>query len=215
MELVEKIASLVKKDDATIVEIGANGGENTVDFYTRFPAATIHVFEPDPRAIALFQGRRFDPRVILNQCAVGAYSGTIEFFQSSGAPPGAEHERWEKGWDMSGSIRKPTGHLTAHTWCKFDTTIQVPITTLDDWRQRNGVGIVDFMWADVQGAEIDVINGGPETLRNTRFFYTEFSDEEMYEGELNLQGILDALPLFEVVEVFQFDVLLRNKLLSG
>ncbi len=67
---------------------------------------------------------------------------------------------------------------------------------------------------DVQGAESDVIAAGRQTLGNTRFIYTEYSDKELYEGQLSLQAILDLLPSFEVVTKYprevEGDVLLRN-----
>ncbi|WP_283812796.1 FkbM family methyltransferase [Bradyrhizobium cytisi] len=67
---------------------------------------------------------------------------------------------------------------------------------------------------DVQGAESDVIAGGTHTLSNTRFIYTEYSDHELYEGQLSLQGILDLLPDFELIARYpraaEGDALLRN-----
>ena len=75
---------------------------------------------------------------------------------------------------------------------------------------------VDFIWADVQGAEADLVLGGRETLKRTRFFYTEYSNRELYEGQADLGQLLAMLPDFELVhryqgEVHQYqgDVLLR------
>lgn len=72
---------------------------------------------------------------------------------------------------------------------------------------------------DVQGAESDVIAGGQKTLGRTRFIYTEYSDRELYEGQLSLRSILDLLPAFEVVTLYpreiEGDVLLRNKVLRS
>ncbi len=67
---------------------------------------------------------------------------------------------------------------------------------------------------DVQGAEADVIAGGMQTVSNTRFIYTEYSDRELYEGQLSLRAILDLLPSFEVAAHYprdvEGDVLLKN-----
>ncbi|MEN9248224.1 MAG: hypothetical protein Q6L50_08560 [Gloeomargarita sp. GMQP_bins_120] len=37
----------------------------------------------------------------------------------------------------------------------------------------------DFIWADVQGAEVDLIQGGLQALANTRYFYTEYANTEL------------------------------------
>ena len=71
---------------------------------------------------------------------------------------------------------------------------------------------IDFIWADVQGAEENLILGGRETINKSHYFYTEYSDRELYEGQVGLDWILNALPNFEVVERFSDDVLLRNML---
>ena len=49
-----------------------------------------------------------------------------------------------------------------------------------------------------------------DTLARTRFFYTECSDEELYEGAPSLHALLDMLPSFEIVKRYDSDVLLRN-----
>jgi hypothetical protein len=82
---------------------------------------------------------------------------------------------------------------------------------LDTWWQKAGVGPIDFIWADVQGAEIDLIQGGQQALAQTRYFYTEYSNAELYEGQIPLRDILKLLPNFQLVYRFSHDVLLKNK----
>ena len=117
-------------------------------------------------------------------------------------------------WDKSGSIRKPKKHLEVVPWCIFDQTIRVPTQRLDTWWQKAGVGQIDFIWADVQGAEIDLIQGGQQALAQTRYFYTEYANAELYEGQIPLRDILKLLPNFRLMRRFSNDVLLKNKRLK-
>lgn len=211
------ILSLVGKADPTIVEVGCNDGTDTLTFLSLFPRVTMHCFEPDPRAAERFLRNVSDARVKLYLTAVGNHNGTIDFYPSEGLPrplPKAEAEqlaaRLPKGWDLSGSIRKPKDHLRMHPWCQFGEPVQVPIVKLDDWAMNHCFDIVDFMWADVQGAEVDLINGGHWLLEGTRYLYTEYSNREMYEGQIGLETLLKMLPDFEVVKLYSEDVLLRN-----
>lgn len=82
---------------------------------------------------------------------------------------------------------------------------------LDTWCYEEGVNFIDFIWADVQGAEADLIKGGHTALRQTRYLYTEYNNQEFYEGQASLRKILKLLPEFEVVSRYDNDVLLRNK----
>lgn len=209
----EEITAGIDRDDPIILDIGANNGEQTMMFLGKFPECHVFSFEPDPRAIAKYRQRISDPRATLVEMAVGARIGTHTFYQSSGVRPDLRPEEMPLGWDQSGSIRKPAYHLVAHPWVKFETTITVEVTTLDAWAATNGISAVDFIWADVQGAEEDLIAGARNTLAATRYLYTEYSNLELYEGEISLRQILAMLPDFELVKDYGNDVLLRNKLL--
>jgi FkbM family methyltransferase len=206
---VAEIKSLIKKSSPVFVEIGANCGQTTVELIRLFPGATIHCFEPDPRAAAKFKqniGKR--KNVILHECAIGDTIGEIEFNQSDGL----EHtQEFAEGWDHSGSIKKPKNHLQIYPWVRFDRTIKVPVTTLDEWAKENNINHIDFIWADVQGAEAEMINGGKGILSKTKYLYTEYSNDEHYDGQINLEGIKQALPSFAVFKRFKDDILLKNK----
>lgn len=200
-----------------IVEVGCNDGTDTLQFLDAFPDCEMHCFEPDARASERFLASVSDARVKLYPTAVGAENGVRQFFPSKGMPgplPKAEAEsiaaRLPGGWDLSGSIRRPKNHLRHHPWCLFGEPVTVPIVRLDTWAATRDIDHVDFIWADVQGAEEDLILGGLETLKRTRFFYTEWSDSELYEGQITLKQIKSLLPDFRVVKIFNEDVLLEN-----
>lgn len=203
-----EIRNLLGKESPVILDIGANCGQTTAELLKVMPGATIFAFEPDPRAIAKFRRNISHPRVQLQECAVGAENGTISFHQSSGAEHLAEYA---DGWDQSGSIRKPRSHLQVWPWVKFDKQIEVPIVRLDDWAKQHGIKSVDFIWADVQGAESDLIEGASGILSATRYFYTEYSNSEWYEGQVTLPGLVQMLPDFELLRRYPMDVLFRNR----
>jgi len=203
----EEVARLVGRPDPTIVEIGCNDGSDTLAFLEAMPTARVYCFEPDPRAILRFKqklGSRVD-RVTLSEIAISDRNGTITFHMSGSGPVPGE------GFDQSGSIRIPKNHLLDHPWVTFDKAITVKTRTLDDWCAEHAVANIDFLWMDVQGAEGDVIAGAIDSLKRTRFLYTEYSNNELYEGQLPLRRLLALLPSFEVMRRYPGDVLLRNR----
>jgi len=211
------IRALVGADARVILDIGANNGWHSAQFSRMFPQAAIHSFEPDTRAIAKFRERVHSPQVVLHEAAIGAADGTAQFHISSGLPPDIPAEKlaqYAQGWDQSGSLRVPKAHLELWPWCRFEETATVAVRSLDSWAHEHGIGAVDFIWADIQGAAGDMIQGGGETLANTRYLYTEYSNKELYEGEPNLPALLAMLPGFSVLKRYPLDVLLRNVALT-
>jgi FkbM family methyltransferase len=195
-----------------VVEVGANDGFHTQWFLDLRGDAAIYCFEPDPRAVARFKAR-IGPaaRVQLFQLALSNAQGTATFYQSSGGEPGAHEAPAGQDWDASGSIKKPKKHLEKHADIRFDSTLEIETRRLDDWCREAGIEQIDFLWMDVQGAEREVLEGAGDMLERTHFIYTEYSNEELYEGQATLAELLRLLPGFEVLIVYPGDVLLRNK----
>ncbi|WP_309389977.1 FkbM family methyltransferase [Chelatococcus sambhunathii] len=202
----EKISGLISRQESVILEIGANNGSASLGLYRSVLGAKIYCFEPDPRAIQKWLKRKFPDSVQLSQVAIGSVNGRATFYMSDGL-----EEKHPEGWDKSGSIRPPKRHLERHPAIKFNRTIDVDVMTLDSWANANNIDIVDFIWADTQGAEVDLIQGGREVLARTRYFYTEYRDNELYEGQRPLRELMKMLPEFEILSRYPGDVLFRNR----
>ena len=98
---------------------------------------------------------------------------------------------------------------------KFDKVLTVESVTLDKYVKDNNIDIIDFIWADVQGAEDLMLIGGKETFRHkVRFLYTEYAqtdNEAYYEHSPNRDVLLAMLGhRWEVIQDFGTDILLRN-----
>jgi FkbM family methyltransferase len=184
----------------TFLELGAHRGSDT-EWMARIPGITLHAFEPDPR-----NRQPARPNVILHRAAIAAADGRAPFVLSDSG--------WGREWTYSSSLKRPRRHLERYP-VTFGETIEVETIALDSFARRNGIDTVDFIWADIQGAEGEMIRGGRELLRRTRYLYTEYSDDEMYEGQSPLAEILSMLPDFRVLELWPEDVLLENRALAG
>jgi FkbM family methyltransferase len=179
----------------TFLELGAHCGTDTA-WLAALPGVSLHAFEPDPRNIPPSL-----PNVRVQRAAVSDRDGYAPFVLSN--------EGWGREWTYSSSLRQPKQHLQRYP-VSFGPTIEVRTITLDGYCATEGIENVDFIWADIQGAEADMIRGALATLTRTRYLYTEYSDEELYQGQASLQEILAMLPAFRVLELWPDDVLLEN-----
>lgn len=198
----------------TIIEIGTHFGTDTLDFKNLLPNCKIMCFEPDPRNIKVIRKNWGDMEVAdLYELAVSNYNGITEFYLSSGNCSHWANDKMllENDWSASNSIKKPKEHLNYHKWVNFDEKIEVECIKLDDFEPLKNVNI-DFIWADVQGAEDLVFEGAKKLLKRTKYVYTEYNQNEMYENQLNLDGILTLFGEdWEIVHLYEDDVLLKNK----
>ena len=197
---------------SVFVEIGCHFGIDTEDFKKLHPNARIVGFEPDPRNIKLLKERGIDKICELHQVALSNENGSSIFYLSSGDTSGRRVGKIleDNDWSASSSLKKPTGHLSEHPWITFDNKIFVETRRLDDIESLKNTKI-NFMWVDVQGAEDLVFSGAKETLKNTEYLYTEYSDYELYENQLNKSLILSLVGSeWELVYDYGGDILLKN-----
>ena len=163
-----------------------------------YDGAEFVLVEPDPRWTMSIRNQIFYHRTSFFPVAIAALNGEVLFHQSI-------------DWPWSSSIRRPVDHLRFVPEIKFAADFAVPCRSLDSIFNQLGLRrTVDLIWADIQGAEIDMIKGGTETFKRTRFLYTEYDNEELYEGQISLAGILELLPDFQVVDSWHNNVLMRN-----
>jgi len=194
-------------DSPIFIEAGSCDGCDSKWFLDNFKYIKLYCFEPDGRAVEIFKKNIKDDRCILYETALGNEDGVADFYECNGYPFKNDKEEWHK----SSSIKKPKEHLINHPWCKFKDPKKVPVMKLDTWAKNNGINHIDFIWADVQGAEKELILGARNILYNTKFFYSEYSISEEYEGALNVDQIAQMLPDFSILEVLESDVLFKNR----
>lgn len=191
-------------DHPVIFEIGAHIGTDTCALVRMAQPSLYVAFEPDPRNLIQLYELQVHLGFELYPYGVSDRVGAATFWQSHGQAPGNRREHTD-----SSSLKEPL--RPGRPWISFTQT-EVETVTLDWFCDERNIDHVDFIWMDVQGAELDVIRGGQRCLRRTDYLYTEYrSGKPLYQGQANLAAILKALPgRWEITDKTKTDVLLRR-----
>jgi len=86
--------------------------------------------------------------------------------------------------------------------------------TLDEALADYALGIVDLLWADLQGAEARMILGGQQTLAKTRYLFLEYYDTPLYDRQADLKGLVSFLPDFDLLGIYGENAFFKNQLLA-
>lgn len=172
--------------DLVIFEIGACEGEDTIKLRRKFPAATIYAFEPLPKNIQRMK-RNYKQYAVddinMYQMALSDRNGQAEFYVSSGHPENMPNtNNWDYG-NKSSSLLAPKEHKKIHKWVKFNQEIKVKTQRLDSFCQDQSINRIDFIFLDVQGAELMVLEGAGNLLKNVRMIWMEVEAVELYSGQ--------------------------------
>lgn len=169
----------------TIIDVGANNGQFASMMLQRFPRARVHSFEPLPDAFGQLSAlaRKWDGRLEVYNCALGAEEGELEMFQ---------HDLHTS----SSSLLPTTDDCIEHfPQTKTQSRLKVPVKKLDDVffeSREKGLGTV-LVKLDVQGYEAAVISGGRKTIEAAEAVIVEVCLVKLYVGGPSFDEIGDLL----------------------
>lgn len=220
---IDKIHELVgNRDQVVIFEVGCADGTDTRQFLNKFGKnMKIYTFDPDPTNIRAMSGEggvdvkgnsntklRTDGRHTFTPVAISAQDGRTVFTRSrnvNGPGGGVDWGRY------SGSIYEPKTIVNSpkygNRWpmIQYDEKIEVTTRSIDSFCEENNIEHIDFMWMDVQGAEKEVFLGAKNMIGKIDYIYTEYHEEEMYEGATNLQTITNLLSGYDMVQNWPYN----------
>lgn len=222
----ENIKKIINNHKPVIVEIGAHYGEDTLRFLETFPDARIFCFEPDKRNIKIFKKLVNKPGVELIEKAVSNKNGQTKFYPSfvnsniDSVPEKynfiSKDEYINLGLNGSGASSIKQGFPECLNEDYLVTAIR-----FDKWYDNKNIGLIDFVWIDVQGAEREVILGMGNVIKKIRMIWMEYG-ETNYNGAMNREETVSllnskgfSLDSHSSDSGLQGDLLFRNKEIFG
>jgi len=151
-----------------IIDVGANHGQWSAAARRFLSPTVLHVFEPLPRAFNELENTFSGvDGVSLHHCALSNRDGSAEFHVTRN--------------DDCSSLLPPLDEMKAYygNVIAADEVIQVETRRLDDVDLPEKI---DLMKIDVQGAELDVIDGATRVLSRTRVVMIEANFRPHYAG---------------------------------
>lgn len=149
-----RLVSVLKKhitSGMVAYDVGANAGYMTLVMAKLVtPEGQIHSFEPDPKNLRALELNLQTNRVVNGVVcpkAVTTSSGSVTFatFEYS-----------------------LVGHIAGNTTPDDAVLLDVPSVSIDDWIYRHDHAPPHFMKIDVEGAEVDVLQGASSVLSHIR-----------------------------------------------
>lgn len=161
-----------------ILDIGANIGQTSFNMIgtqrKKGLDATVYAFEPYPRTFhKLETNRKLNPDIPVKtyNLGLGNQKGMLHMTQHSPLNSG--------GFRMSD---------------QSEHTISVSVITLDEFVSEKHLSRIDFIKIDVEGFEVQVIEGGLKTLEKFRpILVFEYSLENIRTQNGHIEGVLKKL----------------------
>ena len=164
----------------TLIDVGANEGQFLFAVLNHFSPRRVVTIEMLPDLAEQLKEKAPD-NVQVVQCAVGREPGTGRICRSVFSPASSLLELAPEASDMYRMDLR-----------QFDGG-PVAVRTLDDIYRSSGLGHVELLKIDVQGYELNVIDGGLNTLANTDFVMIEANFVPVYRGGSTFSSVFQSL----------------------
>ncbi len=168
---IEHRALLAPLRVASVVDVGANRGQFALLALSLFPDAPVHAFEPTPRPLQRLRAwAAGESRLILHTMALGATAGEVLMHLSLS--------------DDNSSLKQPTDRqLAEHPATPMVGSMMVPLARLDMVLTPADLPRPCLLKIDVQGHELEVLQGCGSLLDAIDHVLVECSYVELYKGQ--------------------------------
>ena len=162
-----------------ILDVGARNCTETLDFHRAFPNATIYAFECNPATLPLCR-RAVEGKseIHLIEKAITDHDGKVTFFP-------IDQEKTVTG-QLDGnpgasSLFRASPDYPEEKYVQREIVVEA--TTLKTFLVQNGIGAIDLLWMDIQGAELLAFRGMQERVTDLKLIHVEVEFFEIYQGQ--------------------------------
>ena len=175
-----------------IVEAGAHFGEDTQIFASKWPSGLIYAFEPFPDSYQKLRKKvRLYSNVVTYQMALSNQTGSALFFYSL-KHPGCS------------SLISPTSRKAKSIPFEKNPII-VSTITLDDLAQLCGIDHIDFVWLDVEGFELPILQASKTIFKTVKVIFLEVNYIALHEKMPLADEVVDWLKSQGFIEILRLD----------
>jgi len=167
-----------------IVDVGAFDGGTSSYFSRKFPAIKVYSFEPNPCHLpALADLAVRNQHIVVRPMVLGVCRGESMLFRTRDS--------------LSCSLLDPDDAqlrlMPKASADGFDPLKAVPVQVSTLAEELGAASRILLLTLDAQGTELDILQGGFETLRKTKYVLTEMNNHSLYKKICQYYEVDDML----------------------
>jgi FkbM family methyltransferase len=172
----------------TIVDVGANTGAYAEELRQNFPKAAIYALEPHPMTFKKLSALAKKNNIKASRQGLGDHVGKGKLWDFA---DDAELKSTQPTSTLASTLKEVIEDLHKQKAQAYD----FPLNTLDNFAKKEKIKKIDYLKIDVEGAEITVLRGAKNLLKNNSISFVQFEFNEMNAySKTFFKDFMDILP---------------------
>ena len=187
-DTIKKILNIAKVDfdDMVIFDVGANIGQSIDRFRTYAKKAMIFSFEPNSEVYSVLKKKEsIDNNLKTFNFGLGEKKETLDFYiqPDSGGSSFLSIDVEGEAFKLSNTNLAKENHnkTTLKKDIALNTKVSLPVETLNNVANTEGVNVIHLLKIDTQGFEAEVLKGCKDKLQDVLIIETEIIFSDAYE----------------------------------
>lgn len=205
--LIKIIQKSFCDEEKIIFEFGSRYGEDSTALAAAFPNAHIYTFECNPNTLEICRNecKRYQ-NITLTEKAVSNINKRVEFY-----PINKELTKttWGDGNQGASSLLQASGEYPIEEY--IQDKILADAITLKSFMNQHAIKNINFLWMDIQGAELMALEGLDNYIEKVNIIYTEVEFMQIYKD----QPLFSDIKKFLEEHCFKFAGFLSRSQFSG
>ena len=154
---IDTCLSLLKSEPKIFIDIGCHQGEYSNLLFKKFPNLEVHIFEPSKISFENLKKLFLNKGFFLNNLALSNVNKRGKLFYP------------DAGSGLSSLSKRDLRHANI----KFDLSQEIDVIRFDKYWNKSS-SVIDYVKIDVEGHELDVLEGFGLFINNVRLIQFEF-----------------------------------------
>ena len=210
LKYLDEHMSSLNREDVIIYHVGANTGQELEQFFNFFNSGKIYCFEANPTCIHLLEENLNEIKsshsnqnieVEIINAAVCNKNGKVTLYRNS--------EMFGDAHQSATIMPKHEPHALKRRDVHHEEKVEVNAITLNSFSKERKISHVDLIWADVEGAQGELLIGASDILTSVDYIFIEHSPLWGGWSKFEIHEYLDN-DFLHIATIAQ-DIIFKNK----
>lgn len=187
LEIYNEITTFFGSEIKTILDVGCNYGQSSINYANSFPSSKVFSVEADFEIIAVLNKNIYDQN-LANQIstfsiALDEASSERKLYKFDKRTDASLNDDNKENYTRFNSLLMPLSLLEIDPTLVVSDEVLIKTVSLKDFVNKENIKEIDLLHLFVQGSELNVLRGAENFIHNIKMIWLEVFNDTLYSDQ--------------------------------